>query len=110
MDAYCAADDDERESWCLDRDRYVALPAFGQAPSHPLMYQPNTVDDSTRELIVSALLALDDTEDGQSILENILNTPGLIETNAEDHLGSYGGLIQHVPGIQGYLDEKYSSA
>ena len=110
VDAYCAEDDAERESWCLDRDRYVALPAFGQAPSHPLMYQPDTVDDSTRELIVSALLALDDTEDGQSILENILNTPGLIETNAEDHLGSYGGLIQHVPGIQGYLDEKYSSA
>ena len=32
-----------------------------------------------------------------SILENIWY-PGLIETNAEDHLGSYGGLIQHVLG------------
>lgn len=109
VDAYCAEDDTERASWCLDRDRYVALPAFGQAPSHPLMYQPDTVDDSTRELIVSALLALNDTKDGQSMLENILNTPGLIETNAEDHLGSYGGLIQHVPGIQSYLEGKYSS-
>ena len=110
VDSYCANDDEERASWCLERDRYVALPAFGQAPSHPLMYQPDTVHDETRDLIVAALLDLNSTEDGKSILENILNTPGLIQTDAESHLGSYGGLIQHVPGIQGYLDEKYSSA
>ena len=110
VDAYCAEDDAERESWCLDRGRYVALPAFGQAPSHPLMYQPDTVNDETRDLIVAALLELKTTDGGKSILENILNTPGLIQTDAESHLGSYGGLIQHVPGIQGYLDEKYSSA
>ena len=109
VDAYCAEDDAERASWCLERDRYVALPAFGQAPSHPLMYQPDTVDQSTRDLIVDALLNLNSTEDGQSILDNILNTPGLIETDAETHLGSYGGLIEHVPGIQAYLDDKYSS-
>ena len=110
VDSDCAADDAERESWCLERDRYVALPAFGQAPSHPLMYQPDSIDAETRDLIVSALLDLNTTEDGQTILENILNTPGLVQTDAESHLGSYGGLIQHVPGIQGYLDEKYSTA
>ena len=110
VDAYCAADDADRESWCLERDRYVALPAFAQAPSHPLMYQPESVDDATRNLIVSALLDLNSTEEGQSILEAILNTPGLVQTDAQTHLGSYGALIQHVPGIQGYLDEKYSSA
>ena len=110
VDAYCAEDDEARASWCLERDRYVALPAFGNAPSHPLMYQPNTVNDVTRASIVSALLALNTTEDGRSILENILNTPGIVETTTEDHLGSYGGLIEHVPGIQMYLDEKYSSA
>ena len=110
VDAYCADDDEDRASWCLDRDRYVALPAFGEAPSHPLMYQPDSVNDETRALIVSALLELNNTEDGRSILENILNTPGIVETTTEEHLGSYGGLIEHVPGIQGYLDEKYSSA
>ena len=107
VDSYCP-EEGERETWCLDRDRYVALPAFGQAPSHPLMYQPNTIDDMTRNLIVSALIKLNNTEDGRSILENILNTPGIIETTTEEHLGSYGNLIQHVPGIQEYLDEKYS--
>ena len=105
VDAYCADDDEDRASWCLDRDRYVALPAFGEAPSHPLMYQPDSVNDETRALIVSALLELNNTEDGRSILENILNTPGIVETTTEEHLGSYGGLIEHVPGIQGYLDE-----
>lgn len=68
------------------------------------------MNDETRDLIVAALLELNTTDDGKSILENILNTPGLIQTDAESHLGSYGGLIQHVPGIQVYLDEKYSSA
>ena len=110
VDSYCAEDDAERASWCLDRDRYVALPAFGLAPSHPLMYQPDTVDDASRDLIVAALLDLNATDDGKSMLENILNTPGLIETDAQTHLGSYGGLIQHVPGIQTYLDDKYSEA
>ncbi|RJV00549.1 MAG: hypothetical protein DWC10_00045 [Candidatus Poseidoniales archaeon] len=109
VDAYCAEGDEDRESWCLDRDRYVALPAFGQAPSHPLMYQPDSVDSETRDRIVSALLDLNNTAEGQSILENILNTPGIVQTTTEEHLGSYGGLIEHVPGIQEYLDEKYSS-
>ena len=110
VDAYCAEGDDNRAGWCLDRDRYVALPAFGEAPSHPLMYQPNTVDDDARAAIVSALLALNTTDDGRSMLENILNTPGIVETTTQNHLGSYGSLIEHVPGIQHYLDQKYSSA
>ena len=74
------------------------------------MYQPNTVDDDARAAIVSALLALNTTDDGRSMLENILNTPGIVETTTQNHLGSYGSLIEHVPGIQHYLDQKYSSA
>ena len=72
------------------------------------MYQPDTIDEATRNLIVSALIDLNNSEDGRSILQNILNTPGIVETTTEEHLDSYGNLIQHVPGIQAYLDEKYS--
>jgi len=107
VDAYCS--EDNPESWCLDRERYVALPAFGQAPSHPLMYQPDSIDDATRQLIINSLVALNATEDGRSMLENILNTPGIVETTTQEHLGSYGSLIQNVPGITSYLDEKYQA-
>ena len=108
LETYCP-EDGERATWCLDPSRYVALPAFGQAPSHLLMYQPNSVDDGTRDLIVEALLALNTTEDGQSILDNVLNTPGIVKVTTADHLGSYGSLIEHVPGINAYLDDKYST-
>ncbi|MEC7042661.1 MAG: PhnD/SsuA/transferrin family substrate-binding protein, partial [Candidatus Thermoplasmatota archaeon] len=41
IDSYCGNEDtSENEDWCLARDQYVALPAFGQAPSHPVMYNP----------------------------------------------------------------------
>jgi ABC-type phosphate/phosphonate transport system substrate-binding protein len=108
VDAFCP-DEGDREAWCLDPGRYVALPAFGQAPSHPLMYQPDTVDETTRDLIVEALVALNTTEDGRSMLSQILNTQGVVEVTTEEHLGSYGGLIEHVPGIKAYLGELYSS-
>ena len=39
VDSYCANDvEEDNEEWCLERDQYVALPAFGKAPSHPVMY------------------------------------------------------------------------
>ena len=110
LSAYCGHDDAaENEDWCLDASRYVKLPTFGQAPSHPLMYQPDSVDDATRQAVVDALVDLNTTEDGRSILEHILNTPGVVPTTTETHLGSYGSLIGAVPGMAAYLDDRYSS-
>lgn len=110
VDSYCATDDAERASWCLDREAYIPLPAFGQAPTHPLMYQPDSVSNADREALVQAFLALNTTDEGRSILANILNTQGLVETTSQTHLGSYAALIQHVPGITGYFNEQYSEA
>ena len=84
VDSYCADDDSERESWCLDRERYIPLPAFGQAPSHPLMYQPDSITEEQTSLIVDALLNLNNSDEGKSILEDILNTPGIVQTDAGD--------------------------
>ncbi len=44
---------------------------------------------------------------GGEILSNILNTPGLVETNTQEHLGSYSGLISSIPGIGTYYDTKF---
>ena len=110
VDLYCGSEQiSENEDWCLDRDRYVALDSFGQAPSHPLMYQPERLDDTLRDAMATALISLNETEDGRSILENILNTPGIVGTTSEAHLESYSSLIEHVPGISGYYNTKYSS-
>lgn len=110
VETYCGSSNvEENEDWCLDMARYVALPAFGQAPSHPLMYNPSTVDESIRNAVVSALVDLENSEDGQSILRDILNTPGIVETTTEEHLGSYSSLIEHVPGISEYLSAQYTS-
>ena len=38
--------------------QYVPLPAFGQAPSHPVMYNPELLDMQTRTAILNALMTL----------------------------------------------------
>ena len=48
----------ENEDWCLDMSQYVALPSFGKAPSHPLMYNPETLDMQSRTAIINALMTL----------------------------------------------------
>jgi hypothetical protein len=44
---------------------------------------------------------------GGNILANVLGTPGLVEANAQEHLGSYSSLIASIPGISTYYDTKY---
>ena len=139
VDGFCGNEDTSlNEDWCLPRDEYVALPAFGQAPSHPVMYNPEKINVQTRTAILNALLALNnemyvvdyevqgetytgcynlithqvDSESnenacGGNILTNVLGTPGLVEANAQEHLGSYSSLIGSIPGISTYYDTKY---
>jgi len=101
IDSYCSGP--ERYSWCLDVDEYVMLPAFGQAPSHPVIYNPSTMEDSQVTLIQNALLELDDDAEGREILQDVLNTDGMAITNAEDHLGTYGEAVGNVPGIKAFF-------
>ena len=59
VDSYCANEmEADNEEWCLERDQYVALPAFGKAPSHPVMYNPDMLDMQTRTAILNALMSL----------------------------------------------------
>ena len=39
----------------------------------------------------------------------MLNTPGIISTTTEDHLGSYSEAIRNIPGISAYFNGKYST-
>ena len=59
IESYCNNEDaTENEDWCLAMDQYVALPAFGQAPSHPVMYNPDLLDMQSRTVILNALMSM----------------------------------------------------
>ena len=108
VDSYCNNEDpSENEEWCLEIDEYVPLPAFGRSPSHPVMYNPEIMDVSTMELLTDILVGMSDDTEGAKILENLLNTGGIVKTNAQDHLGSYSTMISNIPGISAYYSDKY---
>ena len=108
VDSYCNNEDPaENEEWCLEMDEYVALPAFGRSPSHPVMYNPEIMDNSTLELLTESLVGMSGNSEGALILENVLNTGAIVETNAQDHLGSYSTMLSNIPGISAYYSEKY---
>ena len=44
---------------------------------------------------------------GDSILDEVLNTGGLIAVNTQEHMGSYSDSISNVPGITAYYEGKY---
>jgi ABC-type phosphate/phosphonate transport system substrate-binding protein len=96
------------QDWCLDTEEYVALPAFGKSPSHPVMYNPNYLDSEITSKITNVLVEMSSNPEANNILENVLNTPGFISTNASVHLGSYSSLISNIPGISAYYQDKFS--
>ena len=109
VDVYCSnTNASENEAWCLDRDRYVTLPAFGQAPSHPVMYNPDAMDAEKATAVRAALVGMSADPLAAPVLEHVLNTPGLVNVTAEEHLGTYSEAIMHIPGIEAYFDGKYS--
>jgi ABC-type phosphate/phosphonate transport system substrate-binding protein len=101
INSYCTGS--SAESWCLEEDEYVMLPAFGQAPSHPAVYNPEYMNSEKITLIQDALVALNDDNDGTQILKDLLNTDGMVITDAQTHLGSYGEAVSNVPGIQAFF-------
>ena len=107
--SYCGNEDvTANEAWCLPESDYILLPSYGNAPSHPVMYNPSTADADTMALVQNALVAMKDSTEGQSILSDVLNTPAISATNATQHLTSYGNLIEDVPGISAYYDTKFT--
>ena len=111
---YCGnADASENEEWCFEGefksvDDYYALPTFGAAPSHPIMYNPDFVSAEQVSALQDAFALMSSNSDDVQILQDVMSTPGITIINTQDHLGNYGDLIEGVPGIQAYFNEKYS--
>ena len=107
--SYCGNDNaTDNLDWCLPESDYILLPSYGNAPSHPVMYNPDFMTSETITKVQNALVAMKDSTEGASILSDVLNTPAISATNALDHLGSYGNLIEDVPGISAYYSTKFS--
>ena len=88
-------------------DDYYALPTFGKAPSHPIMYNPDFMTDEMILAIQDAFAEMSSNSDDVEILQDVMSTPGITIINTEDHLGNYGSLIEDVPGIEAYFNDKY---
>ena len=71
------------------------------------MYNPELLDAQLISSVQDALVAMKDSEEGQSVLTNVLNTPSIVKTTAQEHLSSYGNLVKDLPGIQSYFGDKY---
>jgi hypothetical protein len=71
------------------------------------MFNPDFMDAETQKEVQDALVGMNDSTEGTEILENILGTPGITATDANTHLGSYGGLIEDIPGISNYFNSKF---
>ena len=107
--SYCGNDNaTDNLDWCLPESDYILLPSYGNAPSHPVMYNPDFMTSDTITKVQNALIAMKDSTEGASILSDVLNTPAISATNALEHLGSYGNLIEDVPGISAYYSTKFS--
>ena len=114
---YCGEDP---EDWCFEGDfkstedfhgiQYTGLEngeGFGRAPSHPIMYNPDEMSDEMVKNLQDAFTTMSSNDDDVEILQDVLSTPGITIINTEDHLGNYGNLIEDVPGIEAYFNEKY---
>jgi hypothetical protein len=103
-DEHCAGT--SAPEWCLPRDGYRLIePYFGAVPSHPVMVGKQT-SPAIREALQSALLSLNDSEEGRSILTEVLETPGLTAVTTQEHLGDYAQNLESIPGLQNYYKDQ----
>lgn len=90
------------EDWCLDVDEYEIVQEFTEVPSHPILAGSKTTE-TERELLEDAFLALNDDPDGRETLEEVFGVHALESATSEEHLGPYGELIAHLPGIEDHF-------
>ncbi len=105
VDTFCADDLPDREDWCLERSEYVSLTSFGKAPSSALMYNPEFLNQSVALSIASTLVSMSEDPESSTLLLNTLNSPGIISTNAQEHLGGYSAIVVNIPGMQSYFTQ-----
>ncbi len=95
---------EERPDWCLDEEEYRILERFAKVPSHPVMVSPGLPTDE-KALLLYGLLSLNHDEQGQQVLETVLQTPRITHVETVDHLGEYGQLVSNLPGIEDHFAE-----
>tara|TARA_B100000029_G_scaffold153840_1_gene149142 strand:+ start:117 stop:1145 length:1029 start_codon:yes stop_codon:yes gene_type:complete len=101
---YC--DKEDVPDWCISKDNFEYLEAFGSVPSHPVVINPEKTDKRLARILTRALLSLNDNEEGLQILNDILETDGIVATNTEDHLGAYSLAMDNIPGMVAYTASK----
>ena len=54
------------------------------------MYNPNSMDAEKAAAVRAALVGMSDDPLASSVLEHVLNTPGLVNVTSGEHLGPQG--------------------
>ena len=89
---YCGSDDPSmNEEWCLPLRDYIHLPSYGQVPSHPVMFNPETLSTDKQALILEALLSLNEeeyTEDGVIGDAIVTGCANLVENTVDEDRAS----------------------
>lgn len=103
LDEICFSEKDE--SWCLDEERYVRLPAFSKVPSDALIHNPSFSNSSLISDTVNGLINMSSEPQFSSLFSSVMNTKGLVSTNSDDHLGYYSEIVSHLPGMLSYFTD-----
>ena len=69
------------------------------------MYNPELLDSALIATIQDALVGMKDSEEGQSVLTNVLNTPSIVKTTAQEHLSSYTGTSSRTCRVSNPISE-----
>ena len=71
------------------------------------MYNPDYLNEEMVSALQDAFTEMSNNDDDIEILQDVMSTPGITIIGTEEHLGHYGSVIEDVPGIQAYFNEKY---
>lgn len=99
---FCGPTAASRPSWCLPLASYREVQQFGRVPSHPVMV--GDLPEAKRKDLVDGLVALSASDAGKAALSSVLGTKGVVRVEStEAHLGEFAANLQHVPGINAYV-------
>lgn len=99
---FCSPNTKDRAAWCKDLTAYRKVQEFGRVPSHPVMV--GDIPAEKRTDLVSALVTLSADDTGKALLKAVVGGNGFVEVASSDaHLGEYADIVQHVPGMNAYV-------
>lgn len=105
--SFCSPNTKDRAAWCKDLSAYRKVQEFGRVPSHPVMV--GNIPEAKKADLVKALVDLSGNDAGKALLKGIVGGNGFVAVeSSQAHLAEYADVVQHVPGMNAYVQGKLS--